>query len=175
MVPGPRRRTLRGFEVNRENLGQQRLEDFAVIHFSTHALIDDRIPEVSRIALSLVDRRGRPIDGFLRTYQFAQLHMNGSTVVLSACDTALGKQVLGEGLAGLTSSLLDAGAAQLVLTITAVDAEASSKFLSETYRQYLAGRISMAHALTLARRTMQRSPGVSDPYYWASFVVMARP
>jgi len=175
LVPAPRRQTLRGFEVNRENLRGQRLEDYAVLHFSTHALIDDRIPEVSRIALSLVDRRGRPIDGFLRTYQFAQFHMNGSTVVLSACDTALGKQVLGEGLAGLASSLLDAGAAQLVLTITAVDAEASSKFLSETYRWFLAGDVPMEHAQTLARRHMERSAGYSDPYYWASFVVIARP
>jgi len=71
-----------------------------VVHLSTHALIDDRTPELSRLALSLVDESGRPLNGFLRPYQLAGLRLPGSIVVLSACDTALGKQVLGEGMAG---------------------------------------------------------------------------
>jgi len=96
-------------------------------------------------------------------------------VVLSACDTALGKQVLGEGLMGFSSSLLYAGGSQLVLALTKIDAEASSQFLSDVYRYYLPGNNSMEHSITLARRTMAHSGRFSDPYYWASFVVIGRP
>lgn len=175
LVPRSRRRTLRGFEASRATIGQLRLEDFGVLHFSTHALIDDQIPERSRVALSMVDSAGHPVNGSLGPDQLAQFHLESSIVVLSACDTALGKQMLGEGLVGLSSSLLYAGGSQLVLTLTEIDAEASSRFLSDVYRSFLPGTSSMEHSITLARRTMARSHRFSDPYYWASFVVIGRP
>ncbi|MBZ5494491.1 MAG: CHAT domain-containing protein [Acidobacteriia bacterium] len=174
-VPRGRYRTLRSFAAGRAVLANIHLEDYAILHFSTHALIDDRFPELSRIVLSLVNRAGRPVDGYLHPYQLGQLHLNGSIVVLSACDTALGKQVLGEGMMGFSSSLLYAGASQLVLTLTAVDAEASSSFLTDVYRRFLQGTTSMEHSISLARRTMMHSRRFSDPYYWASFIVIGRP
>jgi CHAT domain-containing protein len=181
LVPPNRLRILRGFDANLEMVRRLPLSEYAVLQFSTHALIDDRIPELSRIALTMVERDGRPLDGFLRSYQLSQLHLNGSILVLSACDTALGKQVLGEGLAGLTASLFHAGAAQLVLTLTEVDAEGSSAFLRDAYRHLFAARnanqpaVSMEHALTLARRDMAQSPRWSDSYYWGSFAIYGRP
>jgi CHAT domain-containing protein len=88
----------------------------------------------------------------------------------------LGKQVVGEGLAGFTTSLFAAGAAQLVLTVSPVDAEASAEFLSRTYRQVFGPRrAAMEYAITLARRGMAQSERWRDPYYWASFVVYGRP
>ncbi len=175
LVPRSRRRTLRGFDASRAMLGRLRLEDFGVLHFSTHALIDDQIPERSQIVLSMVDRAGHPVDGSLIPGQLAQFHLESSIVVLSACNTALGQQVLGEGLMGLSSSLLYAGGSQLVLTLTEIDAEASSRFLSDVYRRFLPGSNSMETAITQARRTMARSRRFRDPYYWASFVVIGRP
>ncbi|MBV9506152.1 MAG: CHAT domain-containing protein [Acidobacteriia bacterium] len=176
LVPAARRRILRGLEVTPASLNRVRLADYAVLHFSTHALIDDRIPEVSRIALSLVDQTGRPVDGFLRPYQLSRFSLDGSIVVLSACDTALGKQVMGEGLLGFTSSLFSAGAAQLVLTLGEVDAEGAAAFLSETYRGYLSGKLAgMERSITQARRALAESARWHDPYYWASFVVLGRP
>ena len=96
--------------------------------------------------------------------------------MLSACDTALGKEVLGEGLAGLTASLFHAGASQLLLTLTEIDAEGSSEFLSKVYGNFFSpAQVSMEHSLTLARRALARSERWSDPYYWASFVLYGRP
>lgn len=176
LVPPARRRTLRGFAASTATLSHLRLEDFGVVHLSTHALIDDLAPELSRITLSMVTPAGRPVDGILRPYQLAQFHLAGSTVVLSACDTALGKQVSGEGLMGFSSSLFYAGASQLVLTITKIDADASSHFLSDVYLEFLPkGTRSMEHSVTLARRAMVRDHRYSDPYYWASFIVIGRP
>jgi len=175
LKPG-QRHILRGLEANSQALDSQPLRDFAVLHFSTHAIIDDQIPELSRIALSMVDGAGKPVDGFLRPPKLAAWTLNGSTVVLSACGTALGKQVLGEGLAGLTASLFHAGAAQLVLTLANIDAEASSEFFAQTYRNIFAPNpVSMEHALTLARRSLAASRRWQDPYYWAFIADYGRP
>jgi CHAT domain-containing protein len=176
LVPASQRRFLLGFEANADAVKNAPLWSYAVLHLSAHALIDDRVPEVSRIVLSMFAPSGRAVDGFLRPYQLSQLRLNGSTVVLSACDTALGKQVIGEGLAGFTTSLFSAGAAQLVLTLSPIDAEASSDFLGRTYRSVFGARpVAMEHAITLARRALARSERWSDPYYWASFAVYGRP
>lgn len=175
IVPESREKVFRGFDASRQMLEGLHLEDFGVLHLSTHALIDDRIPEMSRIVLSRFNREGCSVDGVLRPDELAQFHLNGSIVVLSACNTALGQQVLGEGMMGLTSSLLVAGGSQLVLTLTEVDADASSDFFSEVYREFLAGSTSMEHSITLARATMASQHRFSDPYYWASFIVVGRP
>lgn len=176
LVPPDRRQILHSFDASRQKLGELRVRDFAMVLFSTHAVIDDQVPELSRIIVSLVNANGKPVDGVLRPYQFSGLQLNGATVVLSACRTALGKRISGEGLAGFSSALFGAGAAQLVLTLTEVEAEASSEFLSRTYQHFLRGNgAGIEHALTLARREMASNPNWSDPYYWASFVVTGRP
>jgi CHAT domain-containing protein/Tfp pilus assembly protein PilF len=174
-VPRSRYDFMGGADANIHALQMLPLERYAVLHVSTHAVINDEIPELSRIALSVLDRRGRPINGFLFPYQLANLRVKG-IVVLSACDTALGKKVLGEGLMGFASSLFSAGASQLVLTIAEVDAQASSLFLSDAYSHFLGrDRASMEHALTFARQSFLKSDRWSDPYYWASYVVVGMP
>jgi CHAT domain-containing protein/tetratricopeptide (TPR) repeat protein len=176
LTPPAKRTILRGFEASPATVGAARLQDFALIHFSAHAIMDDRTPELSRIALSAFNRGGQPIDGGLRPYQFAQWRLDGAVVALSACDTALGRQMPGEGFLGFSASLFAAGASQLVLTLTEVDAEGSSQFFSQVYRNYLGSRtVAMDHAMTLARQTMRNQPRWKDPYYWASFVVVGRP
>jgi CHAT domain-containing protein len=175
-IPAAKRVILRGPDASRQGLARQPLGDFALLHLSTHALIDDQVPELSRVALSMVDDKGKSVDGFLRPYQFAQWRLNGSTVALSACETALGKQVQGEGLLGLTASLFQAGAGHLILSLTPVDAESSSKFFSELYSNSFAPRpATVEHAATLARQTMAASKRWADPYDWATFVVYGRP
>jgi CHAT domain-containing protein/tetratricopeptide (TPR) repeat protein len=175
-VPRSRYHFMGGADANTQALQGLPLEQYALLHFSTHAIIDDDIPERSRIALSIADRQGRPVNGFLLPYQLADLRMKGAVVVLSACDTALGKKVMGEGMMGFASSLFSAGASQLILTIAEVDAQASSSFLSNTYRHFLGrNRTSMEHALTLARQSFLKSDRWSDPYYWASYVVVGMP
>jgi CHAT domain-containing protein len=177
LIPSARRTILSGFDANTIRLREENLEQFGVLYFSSHAIIDDRTPELSRIALSQVDSRGRSIDGFLRPYHLAQFHLSGSVVILSGCETALGKQVFGEGLAGFTSGLFAAGAAQLVLSLNSVDAEGTSRFFSEMFQHYLSPKApeSIERSLLLARRAMASSARWSDPYYWAAFVVVGPP
>ena len=83
-----------------------RLSDYRIIHFATHGLINTQRPELSGLALSLVDRDGRSRDGFLRLNTIYNLRLSADLVVLSACQTALGKEVAGEGLVGLTRGFM---------------------------------------------------------------------
>jgi len=176
LVPQVRRDFFGSFDATYHKLRNAHLGRYAVIELSTHAVINDQAPEMSSISLSVVDRAGHLVSGLVLPYQLAGISMNGSVVVLSACDTALGKKVLGEGMIGFTSGLFSAGASQLVLTLSEVNAEAASVFLSETYSHFFApGSISMEHSLTLARQTLQKSDRWSDPYYWASFVEIGAP
>lgn len=174
-VPASRRRILRGFAVTPDSLRSAGIGSYAIVHFSTHALIDNQIPEMSRVALSLVDARGRTQNGFLRPYDMAQWQLDGSLVVLSACQTALGRQVLGEGMVGFASSLLFAGASQLIATLVKIDDEASSAFFNEVYKRILTQPVRTEHAMTLARQALARSKRWGDPYHWASYVVIGRP
>jgi CHAT domain-containing protein/Tfp pilus assembly protein PilF len=175
VVPRDRYDFMGGADANVPALRRVPLERYRIVHFSTHAIINDEIPELSKLALSVVNQQYQPVSGFLLPHELADLHMNGSVVVLSACDTALGKKVLGEGMMGFASSLFSAGASQLVLTIAEVDAQASSIFLSDTYSHFLRNQTSIEHALTLARQSFLKSDRWSDPYYWASYVLVGMP
>lgn len=176
LVPAKRREVLRGFKANVNELRASHVGEYAVIHLSTHALIDNQLPQLSSVALSMVTATGNTTDGFLRPYQLANFSFNGATVVLSACQTALGKQIMGEGLIGLTGSLFQAGASRLVVSLSDVDAEASTEFFKDTYRNFFGpGGGSMEHSLRVARLEMARSERWSDPFYWATFIAMGQP
>lgn len=175
-VGARRTKVLRGFDAVPAALRQMKSGDYAILHLSTHVVIDNRIPELSRIVLTQVDRHGRPVVGILRPDDLTAWRLNGATVVLSACDSALGRQLTGEGLLGFTSALFQAGAAQLVMSLSPVDAEASAEFFRVVYRNMLGPRqMPLSRALLEARRALAGSQRWSDPYYWASFILCGRP
>ncbi|MDX1984861.1 MAG: CHAT domain-containing tetratricopeptide repeat protein [Bryobacteraceae bacterium] len=176
LLPPPRLDILRGFAANSLNLDRRRLENYSVLHLSTHTMIDDEEPQASHIALSLVNEQGGATGGLLHPQRLARWRLRNALVVLSSCDTALGKLVPGEGLAGFTNILLLAGASQLVLATSKVDGEASAEFFSHFYRGYFSsGAGNVESSLTRARRTMAASRRWSDPYYWASFTAIGAP
>ena len=76
------------------------LAQYPIVHFATHGLINSQHPELSGLVLSLMDEQGRPPDGFLRLHDVYNLKLGADMVVLSACQTALGKEVKGEGVMG---------------------------------------------------------------------------
>src|SRR5262249_3324892 len=142
----------------------------------THAIINDEIPELSKLALSVVDQQGRPVSVFLLPYQLADLRMKNSVVVLSACDTAPGTKVLGEGMMGFASSLFLAGASQFVLTISEGDPQAWLVFRRDASGGLVGrDRTSRELALALARRLFLKSDRWSDPCYWAPYGIMGMP
>ena len=88
-----------------------------IVHFASHGLLNARHPELSGVVLSLVDEKGRAQDGFLQTRDVYKMKLSAELVVLSACQTALGKDVRGEGLLGLSRGFMYAGAPRIVASL----------------------------------------------------------
>lgn len=157
------------FAADRELLLNWRLEDYDVLHFATHALLNERHPELSGIVLSLVDARGRPRNGFLRLHEIYNLKLRARLVTLSACRTAIGKQLDGEGLIGLARGFLHTGASGVLATLWALEDRATAVFMSMFYEALLKGQ-APASALRAAQNRMRRHERWRDPYFWAGFV-----
>ena len=169
----PRGSTLKatGFEANLSLAESGELSRYRIVHFATHGLINSEHPELSGLVLSLMDENGKPQDGFLRMHEIFNLQLPADLVVLSACQTALGKEIKGEGLVGLTRGFMYAGAKRIVASLWQVDDQATAQLMQYFYRGMLKENLRPAAALRAAQIEMSRSSRWSASYYWAGFVI----
>ena len=159
------------FDASRGTVTSAAFGQYAVIHFATHALLNTKHPELSGIVLSLVDRRGRPLDGFLSAADIYALHLRGSLVVLSACRTALGKDVRGEGLVGLVRAFMYAGAPSVVASYWDVGDADTAEVMKRFYRRLLSGHEKPSAALRDAQLSIAKERGWRSPRSWAAFTL----
>jgi CHAT domain-containing protein len=159
------------FHANRKLAMSDDLSQYRVIHFSTHGLLDSRHPELSGLVLSLVDETGRPEEGFLRLHEIYNLKLNADLIVLSACQTGLGKEVRGEGLIGLTRGFMYAGAPRVMASLWQVDDAATATLMKRFYQNMLQEKLRPAAALRAAQIEMLKRRHWQSPYYWGAFVM----
>jgi CHAT domain-containing protein len=159
------------FEASRETAVSKNLRQYRIVHFATHALLDNEHPELSGLVLSMVNPQGRPQDGFLDLEDVYNLTLPADLVVLSACKTGLGKQITGEGLLGLTRGFMYAGASRVVASLWKVDDVATAELMGRFYRGMLKEGLRPAAALRQAQMEMQKQKRWADPYYWAAFTI----
>jgi len=159
------------FRANRKLVMSDELSQYRVIHFATHGLLDSKHPELSGLVLSLVDESGRPQDGFLRLHEIYNLRLNAELVVLSACQTALGKEVKGEGLIGLTRGFMYAGTPRVMASLWQVDDAATAQLMKRFYRGISQEKLPPAAALRAAQIEMLKRKHWESPYYWGAFVL----
>jgi CHAT domain-containing protein len=166
-------KTLRatGFDASRKTVMSPDLAQYKVVHFATHSVFDNESPGQSGIVLSMFDRQGRPQDGFLRLHDIFTLQLPAELVVLSACDTALGKPVRGEGLVGMVRGFLHAGATRVLASLWKVDDEATGELMRVFYREMLQNGRAPADALRRAQLALRSTRRWREPYYWAAFVL----
>jgi CHAT domain-containing protein/tetratricopeptide (TPR) repeat protein len=163
-----------GFNANRSSVLRPELSKYKIIHFATHGLLNDEHPELSGIVLSLYDKDGKPENGFLRLHDIYDLNLPVDLVVLSACNTGLGKDVIGEGIVGLSRGFMYAGASGVVASLWKVDDEATAEFMKHFYRAMFEGEATPASALRQAQLAMLSQKRWSEPYYWAGFVIQGQ-
>lgn len=163
-----------GFEASRETAMRPDLGDYRIVHFATHGLLNNEHPELSGIVLSLFNQKGQPQDGFLRLHDIYNLKLPVDLVVLSACNTGLGKDVKGEGLVGLTRGFMYAGASSVVASLWKVDDEATAELMRLFYGYMLRDGLSPAAALRKAQVIMSQQKRWQSPYYWAGFVIQGQ-
>lgn len=163
-----------GFEASRATITGPVLSQYRIVHFATHGFVDYQHPELSGLVLSLVDEKGNPQDGFLRMHDIYNLKLPVDLVVLSACNTGLGKDVRGEGLMGLTRGFMYAGAGGVVASLWKVDDDATAELMKHFYEGMFKRGLSPAAALREAQLTMWRQKRWHAPYYWAAFVIQGQ-
>jgi CHAT domain-containing protein/Tfp pilus assembly protein PilF len=159
------------FDASRATVLQSRLGDYRIVHFATHSVLDNEHPELSGVVLSLVDQDGQPQNGFLRLYDIYNLRLASDLVVLSACRTALGQEIKGEGLIGLTRGFLYAGATRVLATLWEIDDRTTAEAMKKFYQGMLRRGERPAEALRAAQIAMWRTKGWESPYYWAAFTL----
>jgi len=166
--PGQARQEL-DFAASRATAMNPDLANYRIVHFATHGLVDSKRPELSGLVLSLINARGEPQDGFLRLEDIYNLRLPVDMVVLSGCQTALGEEISGEGLIGLTRGFMYAGARRVVASLWSVDDLAASELMTRFYGAMEQEKKRPAAALRNAQREMYRQQRWHSPYYWASF------
>ncbi len=159
------------FDATRERLLNTDLTQYAMLHLATHGYLNPKRPENSGFVLSTVDREGKELDGFVGLREIYQLRAPVALAVLSACQTALGKDVRGEGLMGLTRGFMYAGASSVVASLWKVDDEATSELMRHFYSNLLENGMTPAAALRDAQNRIRQRPEWSSPYYWAAFTL----
>lgn len=160
---------LTGFDANHDAALSSELNHYRIVHFATHSIIDAEHPELSGIILSLVDRQGNRQDGFLRLHEIYHLRLAADLVVLSACQTALGKNVKGEGLIGLTRGFMFAGSKSVLATLWKVDDEATGELMAHFYEALLKDHLPPGLALRNAKVALWKQKRWQSPYFWAAF------
>jgi CHAT domain-containing protein/tetratricopeptide (TPR) repeat protein len=171
LVPADRSRKLLDFAASLERITNGDLSAYRVVHFATHGLLNNKQPELSGLVFSLVDPQGRPRDGFLPAYEVYNLRLNAELVVLSACQTALGEDIRGEGLVGLTRAFMYAGTPRVVASLWRVPDSATAALMERFYRALFAEKRRPAEALRLAQESVRAERRWSAPYYWAGFTL----
>jgi len=160
-----------GFAATREAAMSPELGRYRIVHFATHGALDTEHPELSRLVFSRFDAAGRPRNGALYAHEIYDLDLPADLVVLSACETALGKEMRGEGLVGLTQGFFHAGAARVLVSLWQVDDRATAELMARFYEGLLVDRLVPPAALRRAQLAIRSEPGWQAPYYWAGFVL----
>jgi CHAT domain-containing protein/predicted negative regulator of RcsB-dependent stress response len=158
-------------DASEDNLGARDISKYRIIHVATHGLLNAERPQFTGVVLSLVGNKTQ--DGFLRTDEVFNLHLGSPLVMLSACETGLGKEKRGEGVMGLTRAFMYAGAPTVGVSLWSVADKSTADLMTDFYRRLLApGENSSAGALREAQLSMIATKKYSAPFYWAPFVLV---
>ena len=158
----------------------ERLSRYRMVHFSTHGYVNEARPRFSGLVLSMpaptspqsAIRNPQSEDGLLSAYEIFNLKLKADLVVLSACETGLGKEVKGEGLMSLTRAFIYAGTPSVVVSLWNVNDESAADLMIRFYRHLKTGKTSKAEALRQAQLETIRDNGF--PFFWAPFVLVGK-
>lgn len=161
----------KGFDARRETAMSTLVGEYRIVHFATHGFLNAEHPELSGIVLTMVNQDGSKANGFMPLQDIYNLDLSADLVVLSACDTALGKDIKGEGLVSLTRGFMSAGSKSVVASLWKVDDRATAALMAEFYKGMLHDNMPPAAALRSAKQKIRQEKAWSAPYFWAGFVL----
>ncbi len=160
-----------GYAANRRQLLEANAADYKILHFATHGLINEERPELSGIVLSRFDENGRKLNEFVRLQDIYGLDLNSDLVVLSACETGIGKEVRGEGLMSLNNAFLQVGAKTVMSSLWKVEDTATLELMKNFYESLAGGNVTPSKALQTAQIKLRQNKQFQSPFYWAAFTI----
>jgi CHAT domain-containing protein/Tfp pilus assembly protein PilF len=164
------------FQANLDTITGPEMSSYRIVHIATHALLNNAHPELSGLILSMVDKNGNDRPGFLPAQEIYNLKLPVDLVVLSACETGLGKEIKGEGLMSLTRGFMYAGSARVAVSLWKVGDESTAELMKRFYGgMFGKDKLSPAAALRAAQLSMWKSSRWQSPYSWAGFILQGEP
>lgn len=160
-----------GFNATRELVLNPEISQYRIVHFATHGILDEIRPELSSLILSRFDEQGNEKNGLIRLNDIYRLNLNAELVVLSACNTGIGKEIKGEGLMSLDNAFLQTGAKSVVSSLWKVDDYAAQELMKSFYAELAVGDITTSEALRRAQIKMRSLSQYKSPFYWAAFTI----
>lgn len=143
---------------------------FNYLHFATHGYINEAEPDLSSLVLTRDSISAE--DGLLQSSEIFDLHLNANLVVLSACQTGLGRLVRGEGMIGLTRAFMYAGTPSVLASLWSVSDMSTATLMGDFYTNLIPGKLDKADALRRAKLACIGDNQFAHPFYWASFVMI---
>lgn len=190
--------SLKDRDVSESNIKNASLHQFRYLHFATHGKVNELNPQQSGLIISELNEQEGPFqeDGYLNSKEISSLNLNADMVVLSACNTAIGKIVSGEGLQGLQRSFFKAGASSVVVSLWNVYDKSTASFMGAFYQNLnrfekeeigIWNKLKIAFdfyeppmfgykekALHQAKLEFLDHPYYNDPVYWAPFIMLGK-
>lgn len=160
-----------GFDASREKLLSLKIDQYKILHFATHGYVNEEHPELSGIVMSRYDENGRKLNEFFRIQDIYTLNLNADLVVLSACETGIGKEVRGEGLLSLNNAFLQSGAKTVMASLWKVEDAATLELMKHFYEAMASDKLTPSQALRQAQIRLRANPQYKSPFYWAAFTV----
>ena len=163
-------------DANEGNIETRDVTKYRVVHIATHGLLNAERPQFTGLVLSLVGNKSE--DGFLRTDEVFNLRLGSPLVMLSACETGLGKEKRGEGVMGLTRAFMYAGAPTVGVSLWSVADKSTAELMTDFYKRLLGSSaaepapVSPSAAMRDAQLAMIAGKKYSAPFYWAPFVLV---
>jgi CHAT domain-containing protein len=145
-----------GFDASVDTVLSPWMQQYRIWHLATHGVYDETMPEFSGLVFPLVRPDGGSRFGFLKAYDVARLNVHAELVVLSACHSAEGEKLSGEGVMGLSYSFLRAGAREVVSTLWNRDDAKSRELMIAFYKELMRNGGNAAAALRHAQLTVMR-------------------
>lgn len=161
----------KGFDASRETAMSPEVRQYQIVHFATHGVVDTVHPELSGIVLTMVDRNGGSTNGLMPLHDIYSLDLSAELTVLSACQTALGKDISGEGFVGISHAFMSAGSKSVLASLWKVDDRATAVLMHKFYESMLQEGMPPAAALRAAQLQMMHEQGLNAPYYWAGLII----
>jgi CHAT domain-containing protein len=160
-----------GFDATPEQVHALKPADASILHFATHTVAVAGHPEISGIALSMINRDGKDRDGIFWLKDIYELHLPLSLVVLSGCTTDNLDNDPGEGLNSVARAFFFSGVHSVIGSLWTVDDKATSELMEAFYRNLLVDHQRADEALRSAQLKLLANPQTSSPAAWAPFVL----